>query len=101
MPTFAMTYVVWDPRSWTLKVGRAWRFSRVQRWIDRGWVVVVCQRGTDASWEREALAVLRHWFPAAFRSWAHAEDVLGPGGKAKENGALGGAEQGEAGKEFC
>lgn len=25
----------------------------------------------------------------------------GQGGKAKENGALGGAEQGEAGKEFC
>lgn len=25
----------------------------------------------------------------------------GQGGKAKENGALGGAEQGEAGEEFC
>ncbi|CAI7646677.1 unnamed protein product, partial [Penicillium discolor] len=76
-----MTYVVWHPESWTLKIGRAWAWSRVQRWLDRGWYPIVCQRGTDASWEREALRVLRRIFPAAFASWADAEDVLGPGGK--------------------
>src|SRR5690606_20174989 len=42
---------------------------------------IVCQRNTDATWEREALQVLRRWFPRAFTSWADAEDVLGPGGK--------------------
>src|SRR5690606_21587155 len=77
----AMTYVVWHPASMTLKVGRAWAWSRVQRWLDRGWYPIVCQRGTDATWEREALRVLRRWFPRAFTSWGDAEDVLGPGGK--------------------
>ncbi|WEG10409.1 hypothetical protein PU630_07640 [Microbacterium horticulturae] len=80
MPKYAMTYVVWHPASRTLKVGRAWKWARVQRWLDRGWEVIVCPRGTDASWERGALRSLHQWFPPAFASWRDAEPVLGPGG---------------------
>ncbi|KJL49516.1 hypothetical protein RS84_00229 [Microbacterium hydrocarbonoxydans] len=81
MPKFAMTYVVvWaDERGegrHVLKVGRAWRFARVQEMAISGGQVVVLARGTDASWETEALRILRRWFPQAFRSEIEARQIL-------------------------
>ncbi|MDF2576182.1 MAG: hypothetical protein K0S05_3094, partial [Agromyces sp.] len=76
MPTFAMTYVVYWPAEGVLKVGRAWRFSRVQMMVRSGGRILVLARGTDATWERNALRMLRLWFPAAFRDEADATGLL-------------------------
>jgi hypothetical protein len=76
LPTYAMTYVVYWPEHGVLKVGRAWRFHRVQMMTRSGGHVVVLARGTDATWEREALRSLRRWFPAAFDRAADSADLL-------------------------
>ncbi len=76
MPRYAMTYVVYWPHAKVLKVGRAWRFSRVQMMATSGAQVLVLARGTDGTWEREALAVLRRWFPAAFDTAEASEGLL-------------------------
>ena len=76
MPQFAMTYVVYWPDARVLKVGRAWRFARVQAMVAAGAHLLVLARGTDGTWEREALRALRDWFPAAFRSELDAWDLL-------------------------
>lgn len=81
MPKYALTYVaVWadafGPGRHLLKVGRAWRFSRVQMMVTSGARIVVLARGTDATWEREALRILRRWFPAAFTREDDARDFL-------------------------
>jgi hypothetical protein len=44
MPEFAMTYVVYWPEAGVLKVGRAWRFHRVQMMTRSGGHVVVPAR---------------------------------------------------------
>lgn len=77
---YAMTYVVWFEKSWTLKVGRAWKWSRIEHMIRNGGYIIVCARNTDETWEREALKVLRRWFKPAFHGWRDAEWVLGAGG---------------------
>lgn len=76
MPRFAMTYVVYWPEVGVLKVGRAWRFHRVQMMTRSGGRVVVLARGTDGTWETEALRVLRRWFPQAFRNEDEARELL-------------------------
>ena len=76
MPEFAMTYVVFWPEHNVLKVGRAWRFNRVHRMTRTGGHIIILARGTDATWEREALRTLRRWFPQAFRNETEATGLL-------------------------
>lgn len=81
LPEFAMTYVAYFPEHGVLKVGRAWIWQRLNELGDLGAHIIVLQRGTDASWEREALKVLARCFPKAFANYMDAEPVLGKGGK--------------------
>ena len=72
LPRYAMTYVAYWPDArgegrGILKVGRAWRQSRLEMLRISGAHILICARGTDATWEREALRRLRAWFPQAFR----------------------------------
>ncbi|MCC4250770.1 hypothetical protein, partial [Microbacterium testaceum] len=81
MPEFAMTYVVvWPdaagPGVHVVKVGRAWKSHRVEMMTRSGGQVIILARGTDATWEREALAELSRWFPRAFRRAEDAEGLL-------------------------
>ena len=76
MPEFAMTYVVYWPAEGVLKVGRAWRSHRVEMMTRSGGHVLILARGTDATWEREAMAELGRWFPRAFRTAREAEGLL-------------------------
>ncbi|MGO1855326.1 MAG: hypothetical protein ACTH0V_18150, partial [Microbacteriaceae bacterium] len=75
MPKYAMTYVVaWPdalgPDRHVVKIGRAWKFHRVQLMVRSGAQVLILARNTDATWEREALRVMARHFPKAFkRSW--------------------------------
>lgn len=71
MPRYAITYVAYrpdapEPGLGVLKVGRAWRWSRIDGLAARGWHILVCARGTDWTWESEALKNLARWFPGAF-----------------------------------
>ena len=68
MPWFAMTYVIYWPERAVLKVGRTSQWSRIEAMKSTGGQVLVLARGTDATWEREALRVLARWFPTAFDS---------------------------------
>lgn len=81
MPEYAMTYVAWwpgavDEHHGIIKVGRAWRWSRIQQLSDRGAQIAVCARGTNWTWEYEALKILRYWFPRAFRWEFEAYKIL-------------------------
>lgn len=75
-PTYAMTYVAYWPHANVLKVGRAWRSSRLAMLRMSGARIILCMRNTDGSWERWALRRLRRWFPQAFQNWREAEDLL-------------------------
>ena len=76
MPEYAMTYVVYWPEVGVLKVGRAWRFHRVQMMTRSGGQIVVLARDTDKTWEAEALRTLRRWFPQAFSNEDQARGLL-------------------------
>ncbi|MDF2578455.1 MAG: hypothetical protein K0S49_34 [Microbacterium sp.] len=76
LPTFAMTYVAYWRDAGVLKVGRAWRWSRVQEMTISGARIIILARNTDATWEREALRRLRRWFPAAFNDEREASQLL-------------------------
>ncbi len=76
-----MTYVVvwadeFGPGRHVLKVGRAWRSSRLQMMTMSGAQVIICARGTDRTWEIEALRKLRRWFPQAFNNDLEARSIL-------------------------
>lgn len=79
MPKYATTYVtyyrdVFGPGRGVLKVGRAWRQHRIWLQVRYGAHLILDVRGTDATWEREALRELAVWFPKAFR---HENDAYG------------------------
>src|SRR5688572_17578371 len=75
-PKFAMTYLVYWPEAKVLKVGRTSKFNRLQMMGLSGGRVLVLARGTDKSWEREALRSLRRWFPTAFGDAEEATALL-------------------------
>lgn len=81
MPKYAITYVaywqdVFAPYKGVLKVGRAWKWHRLDMLTRSGAHIIVCARGTDWTWEAEALKVLRRFFPKAFNNAYEAEGVL-------------------------
>ncbi len=79
MLKFAATYVAYWPDLYVLKVGRAWRESRIEQLRQSGAEILVYMRGTDETWEREALAELATTYPRAFDTSAEALDVLDRG----------------------
>lgn len=78
MLKYAQTYVAYWPQWGVLKVGRAWRSSRLDQ-LSEDAIVIVCMSGTDETWEREALQLLRARFPTAFDNATQAEDFLRAG----------------------
>ena len=66
VPRLAMTYAVYWPEHQILKIGRAWKMSRLRGFGATGGVVIVLLRDTPAIWERGALAELDGWFERAF-----------------------------------
>lgn len=74
----AITYVVWwdTPDGVVVKVGRAWALARLAELRHSGARFLMQAELTDGSWEYEALATLRSWFPKAFGSAAEAEHIL-------------------------
>lgn len=75
MLKYAQTYVAYWPKWGVLKVGRAWRSSRLEQ-LSEDAIVIVCMSGTDETWEREALALLRARFPTAFDNARQAEELM-------------------------
>lgn len=72
---YAQTYVAYWPQRGVLKVGRAWRSSRLEQ-LSEDAIIIFCMSGTDETWEREALHLLRNRFPTAFTNAHQAEDLL-------------------------
>lgn len=79
MPEYAMTYVVWWAEERVLKVGRTCQWYRIEAFKQSGAQVLILARGTDATWEREALRVLAQWFPKAFVDHIDAWSLLPKG----------------------
>lgn len=79
MLKYAATYVAYWPELYVLKVGRAWRESRIEHLRQSGAEILLYMRGTDDTWEREALAELATTYPRAFDTPAEAVDVLDRG----------------------
>lgn len=79
MLKFAATYVAYWPDLYVLKVGRAWRESRIEQLRQNGAHILLYMRGTDDTWEREALAELATTYPRAFDAPTEAVDILDRG----------------------
>lgn len=81
LPKYANTYLVYWPDAFrngdgVLKVGRAWKWSRIQEMARTGAWIIIAQSDTDASWEREALRQLATEFEPAFVRAEDAEELL-------------------------
>ncbi len=74
IPTHSMLYAVYWPNESVLKVGRAWKMSRLRGLMRTGAQVVMVVRDRPAGDERAALASLRGLFERAFFT---AEESLG------------------------
>lgn len=81
LPKYALTYVAYwrdelGPGVGVLKVGRAWKWSRIEELQRSGAHVIVAHPGTDASWEREALIEMDRLFEPAFAAADEAAHLL-------------------------
>lgn len=81
LPKYALTYVAYwhdelGPGEGVLKVGRAWKWSRIEEMQRSGAHVIVAHPGTDASWEREALKEMDRLFEPAFAAADEASGIL-------------------------
>lgn len=76
----AMTYMVWWPEQGVVKYGRAWKMSRLRRFVEMGARIVWLRHGTLAIEERSVLAIARAELAPAFASEDEARALL-PGGR--------------------